>query len=342
MDIKVSVIIPVYNAEKYLTECIESLLAQTLHECEFIFVNDGSVDSSQQIIQSFQKEDARIRLINQVNQGVSVARNTGIEKASGEYIGFVDADDYIKSDMYEVLYRAANEQEYEMVFSNFESEMEGHKVITTYPFPSAKALDKGYIQSEILSYFLKNDNLNTACSKIYKSKVIQENKVVFPEGIALGEDGLFNMNFLHYASTAMYINYTGYYYREVNGSATRNISKKDYFKRAKEVYKTELPGDILKHLSREKVQELKSIRLIRSVMSYIHMYFNPSELSIKQRFDYIRNMVSDKCVQQSLPYYYQENNYKMGNYERFIFNMIKRKSIFGLYCATAYSRLRNK
>ena len=102
--IKLSVVIPVYNAEKHLKACIESLLSQTLAGLEFIFVNDGSQDNSPEIIASYQATDSRITLINQSNQGVSVARNNGIAVAQGEYIGFVDADDTIASDFFEKHY----------------------------------------------------------------------------------------------------------------------------------------------------------------------------------------------------------------------------------------------
>ncbi|MES9697320.1 glycosyltransferase [Bacillus sp. JJ927] len=102
-----SVIIPVYNAEKYITQCIESLLNQTLRECEFIFINDGSTDNSEKIIEDYKKINDRITLINQENQGVSIARNRGLDVSTGEYVGFVDADDYIEKDMYEMLYNAA-------------------------------------------------------------------------------------------------------------------------------------------------------------------------------------------------------------------------------------------
>ena len=135
MGIKVSVIIPVYNAEKYITECIESLLNQTLQQCEFIFVNDGSKDHSGAIIDEFKKKDSRIILINQENQGVSMARNNGLKAASGEYVGFVDADDYIENDMYETMYNHAKQDECDAVISNLESEMEGRKFISNYPFP---------------------------------------------------------------------------------------------------------------------------------------------------------------------------------------------------------------
>ncbi len=104
---KVSVIVPVYNVEKYLEECIESLINQTLTDIEIICINDGSTDNSLKILEELQKKDNRIKIINQKNSGVSSARNNGIENATGEYIGFVDSDDWIDSDYYEKLYNTA-------------------------------------------------------------------------------------------------------------------------------------------------------------------------------------------------------------------------------------------
>jgi glycosyltransferase involved in cell wall biosynthesis len=242
MSLKVSVIIPVYNAEKYINQCIESLINQTLQECEFIFINDGSKDESQQIIENYQKLDVRIKLINQENQGVSIARNVGLRIAKGEYIGFVDADDFIEKKMYEILYTTAKQNDSDVIISNFESEIEGHKINTKYPFPIEVTLNNDYINEEILPYFLKEDNLNTGCNKIYKNKVIRENNLKFPEKVPLGEDGLFNMCFFSFADTMKYIDYTGYFYREVEGSATRNITGMDYFNRAIEVYNMKVPA----------------------------------------------------------------------------------------------------
>lgn len=340
---KVSIIVPVYNAEPYIAECIESLLCQTLQECEFIFINDGSKDKSRCIIESYQKNDARIRLINQENQGVSTARNRGLHTASGEYVGFVDADDYIDQDMYETLYSSAKHDDCDAVISNLESEMEGHKMSIKYSFPVNKALDRDYIQQHILPYFLKSDNLNTAVNKIYRNKVIRDHYVEFPEKVALGEDGMFNMQFMSHAATVKYIDYTGYHYREVVGSATRNISRQDYFGRALEVFNMELPETYIGQIDEGKVRHFKSIKLINSVISYIHIYFTPSNgIGFRQRYTYIRNMISNPHVREALPVYTNEAYGKLGRYEKLIVDLITRKSIIGLYCTTAYSRFRNK
>lgn len=342
MCAQVSVIIPVYNAEKYITQCIESLLNQTLAESEFIFVNDGSRDHSRQIIERFQKFDARIKLINQDNHGVSAARNSGISIANGEFIGFVDADDYVEKDMYEILYQAANQGDCDVVVSNFEGEIDGHRAVTRYPFPVNTVLDKEYIEQKILPYLLMKDDLNTACNKIYKYKVLRENNIRFPAKVLLGEDGMFNKEFFARAVRMKYIDYTGYHYKEVDGSATRNILEKDYFKRALEIYDMKLPA-VYDNMDMDEICLLSSMRLIKSVMSNVYIYFKPSDaVSIGKRYRYVKDMICNERVRSALAVCYDQLYGSVGRYDRFLLDMIKRKSALGLYCATAYSRLRNK
>jgi glycosyltransferase involved in cell wall biosynthesis len=344
MSLKMSVIIPVYNADKYIVPCLESLISQTLQECEFICINDGSKDNSRQIIESYQRLDGRVKLINQDNQGVSAARNAGLRIAAGEYIGFVDADDYVEKDMFETLYRSATEPNHsDAVISNYETELGGHKAITKYPFPVATRLDREYIERELLPYFLKTEHLNTVWNKIYKRTLIEANGVTFPDRVALGEDAMFNIRFFDHAATMKYVDYTGYHYREVEGSATRNIAEKDYFKRSLEVFTMEFPNSYIAHMEQGKARELKSIKLIRSVMSYIDIYFEPNkDLSLRKRYTYVNNMIRNPYVRESLSVYNGEMYQGLNRYERFLIDMIKRKSTIGLYCAAAYSRFRNR
>ncbi|MEV5025992.1 glycosyltransferase [Paenibacillus sp. LPE1-1-1.1] len=342
MTIKVSVIVPVYNAEPYLAECMESLLKQSLRECEFIFVNDGSTDNSVSIIERYGKLDSRIILVQQSNQGVSMARNAGMEAASGEYIGFVDADDFIEADMYGVLYEAASEERCDIVLSNFESEIEGHYVLTKYPFPRESIMGEAFIRKEILPVFLRTDELNTACNKLYLKSLIKDHGIIFPKNVALGEDGLFNMDAFSCAKSLKYIDYTGYHYRETVGSATRDIVKKDYFQRALEVYYTELPICYKGLLDEETVSHLKSIKLIQSVMAYIHIYLKPTDnLRVNEQIKYIRKMIESNEVKAALPIYKKETELALDRYQKLMLYFINRRSWFGLFCMTAYSRLRN-
>lgn len=341
-NIKVSVIVPVYNAEKYIASCVESILSQTLPDLEVIFINDGSMDQSRKIIENYKKLNPQITLINQENQGVSMARNAGLQAATGEYIGFVDADDFIEKDMYETLYYAAKEGDCDAVISNFESELEGRKVITSYPFPIDTVLSRDYIEREILTYLIKSDQLNNVWNKIYKGTVINNNKVEFPEKVALGEDGMFNIRFFSNAGRVKFLGYSGYHYREVVGSATRDIVEKDYFKRAIEVYSFEIKEINSVHMNPVKMKKLKSLKLINSVISNINVYLNsPSNMSFTQRIKYVKNMINHPHVRDALPIYYSESYATLSRYEKFLAGMIQRKSLIGLYCATTYSKIRN-
>lgn len=117
---KVSVCVPVYNVEPYLKECLDSLLNQTLKEIEIVCVNDGSTDNSLAILEDYASHNANIKVISQKNQGLGGARNTGIKNASGEYIGFIDADDLADKDMYKLMYEAAKREHAEIAMCNVE------------------------------------------------------------------------------------------------------------------------------------------------------------------------------------------------------------------------------
>ncbi|MFC0216458.1 glycosyltransferase [Paenibacillus chartarius] len=343
MTVKVSVIIPVYNAGPYLEACIESLRKQTLQACEFIFVNDGSTDGSKAIIDRWKELDSRILLIDQSNQGVSMARNHGLERATGEYVGFVDADDTVEPDMFEVLYSSAKQTDCDVAFSNFRSEMGRHLVVTRYPFPVNTVLGSDFIDRELLPYFLKSDDLNTVCTKLFKRSVILRTGAAFPKNVALGEDGMFTMAFLAGADSALYVDYTGYYYREVAGSATRNLLSKDYFGRALEVYRQDVSGWIGDRVDHSHIRRLKSIRLIHSVKSYIHTYLAPSaEISFGSRYAYVRNMLNHDAVKEALPNYLEAMAGNLGRYDRWILKLMERKWTYGLVVLTAYSRFRSK
>jgi glycosyltransferase involved in cell wall biosynthesis len=118
LNTKVSIIVPVYNAEKHLKECLDSIINQTLKEIQIIIINDGSTDNSKEIILHYVRQDNRITFIDSENEGVSAARNKGIEKSAGRYLGFVDADDYITPGMYQRLFEIAEENKSSMVICN--------------------------------------------------------------------------------------------------------------------------------------------------------------------------------------------------------------------------------
>ncbi|WP_191561444.1 glycosyltransferase [Metabacillus idriensis] len=342
MSLKVSVIVPVYNAEEYLLECIESLLSQTLKECEFIFVNDGSNDKSKEIIEKYSINDHRIILLNQTNKGVSKARNLGLSIAKGEYVGFVDADDFVKKDSFEVLYNNAIKKNYDVIISNFESISNSGKFTVSSLLKLNTTYSRNDIINEIIPHLIESDHLNSVWNKIYKREIISNNNILFPDHLSLGEDGIFNLLFFKSARSGKYINYSGYYYREVHGSATRNIIKKDYFKREIDLFIMDLPfKEIIQ--DEDRVKSLKCKKLINNTISLIHVYLSPTnELSPIKRYKYVRRMVNNSAIKEALSTYSLKYSRELGRYNKSILTMMKLKSIIGLFFLVFYSNYRNR
>ena len=124
----ISVVVPVYNAEKYLAKCVESILAQTYQNLEIILVDDGSIDSSPKMCDDYASKDKRIRVIHKENGGASSARNAGLNVATGEFVAFVDGDDYIEQNMYELLLSKQQEGNYDLVFCRYNEDRSGTKI----------------------------------------------------------------------------------------------------------------------------------------------------------------------------------------------------------------------
>lgn len=174
--IRVSVIVPVYNAEKTIERCIESLLCQTLEGLEIIAVNDGSTDNTKEILDSYKD---RIVVINQKNSGQGMARNAGINAANGEYIGFLDADDTVCSDMYRAMYEAAKENDYQIVQCGI------HDIAEDGTETYRAAFDEGIIITDradyIFDYFYHNKHTFEMCNKIVKKSFLTENNLYFDD-----------------------------------------------------------------------------------------------------------------------------------------------------------------
>ena len=125
MNPKVSIIVPVYNVEKYLDRCMESLLNQTLKDIEIILVDDGSPDNCPQMCDDYAKKDSRVKVVHKANAGLGYARNSGLDVATGEYVAFVDSDDYVELDMYEQMYEASLNYQVQMVLCGFNRDNKG-------------------------------------------------------------------------------------------------------------------------------------------------------------------------------------------------------------------------
>lgn len=216
---KVSIIVPIYNVEQYLKQSIESITNQSLKDIEIICVNDGSTDNSYEILKNYAKLDQRIILLNQQNQGVSVARNEGIKRASADYIMFVDPDDWLELNAVEIAYKEIKTKGVDILnFGYFD--YDNGNINSGY---TSTFLDK-YQKESIISQRELMTIQNVIWDKIYRKDFILNNKIQFPEKIKVAEDGFFNLQCMIEDARYGIINKSLYYYRmNRHGSAMANF-----------------------------------------------------------------------------------------------------------------------
>lgn len=215
---KVSIIVALYNKEKYIKKCLKSLVNQTLKDIEIIVVNDCSIDKSLDIVKSF--DDKRIKVINnKKNKGIGITRNIGVSKATGEYIGFVDADDYVEKDMYEKYYNYAKENNLDLLTSDY------FKIINN---------KKEYFKVdnfEITNIEKNNNIINLInygpCNKLFKRDLIINNNIIFSETTKF-EDVIFVAKAIRYSKHIGYLNEAYYNYVIHSLSETTTVDKRTF------------------------------------------------------------------------------------------------------------------
>lgn len=217
-DRKVSLIIPVYNTVNYVGRCLESAVSQTYRNMEIICVDDGSTDGSERIVDEFAARDRRVIAIHQENRGESNARNVGLKAADGDYIGFMDCDDWIEPDMYETLVEALEEAGADMAIAGFYREFEesGKNRITVCNEKNVEP--KAFDGKKLLSYLYERDAYRTFAyiwDKLYRREIIcdsQGGQILFDESIKLGGDVLYLAECALNTKWAVYVDRTFYHY----------------------------------------------------------------------------------------------------------------------------------
>ncbi|MFJ7728161.1 glycosyltransferase family 2 protein [Neobacillus sp. NPDC097160] len=205
MNPAISIIVPVYNLEQYIKKCLDSILSQTFKDFEVIIVNDGSIDNSGSICNEIAYLDNRVRVIHKKNGGLSSARNAGIKIAKGDFLGFVDSDDYIDKDMYRVLYNLCKETNSDISICKFSREVKG-KLINEQNEECKLEMDHDEAMRQLFKGVLYRFSV---CNKLFK-KTCFEN-IQFPEG-RIHEDLATTYKLFSNARKSVYTNYEGYVY----------------------------------------------------------------------------------------------------------------------------------
>lgn len=199
----ISVIIPAWNADKYLDACLQSVLSQSVTDMEVIVVNDGSTDQTRQILEDFAARDPRVRPIHQQNAGASVARNTGLEQCRGEYVRFVDADDVVPAGSMERLLRSAREHRSDLVMAAYTEVLAGHRSLRCLHHQ-----DEAVEREEFLRRLEKLSNsfyYGVLWNKLFRGDIIREQKPRFTPGLHWGEDFVFVMDYLAHCQRVSYV-----------------------------------------------------------------------------------------------------------------------------------------
>lgn len=301
MKSKISVIIPVYNAENYLYECINSIITQSYKNLEIICINDGSTDNSINILKRFQNYDSRIIIKSIVNGGVSNARNVGIKLATGEYIAFIDSDDYIQDNYFSELLKYITSYECDLSVCSIQN----------------VGFKSNIIQMENSIFEFNNPdfdlwyNMNIKfllygpCNKLYKASIIKNNSIYFYKELVYGEDLVFNFDYLKYIDKICYTNTSKYYYRH---DSSQSLSKKY----RKNRYYNELV------LHKKMVSVMQSRKLYNSDMEeYLyHRLFDSAYNSIfeiveneyfDEQFKLIKSILADINLKQCFNFSFLDN-----------------------------------
>ncbi len=255
MNPKVSVIIPIYNAEKYLKRCIESVLKQDFEDFELLLIDDGSKDSSGHICDEYAKQDARVRVIHKENSGVSDSRNLAISKARGEYLQFLDSDDWITPDATGLLVRSAMENECDLVIADF------YRVIGERLAHKGDIREEGVMSREEFALQMMEKPADfyygVLWNKLYRRDIIKNHGLSMDKDISWCEDFIFNMEYIRHVKNVYALRVPIYYYVKTPGSlASQGTSISKTIRMKKMVFKcyNDFYKDVFEEEDYEKIR----------------------------------------------------------------------------------------
>lgn len=271
--IKLTVVVPAYNVEKYISKCLESLVNQTYNELEILVINDGSSDETEKIVKEFENKYKNLKLLNKINGGLSSARNYGINFAKGEYITFVDGDDYLDKKTYEDVME-------KLIYEKSEMAIFSYKKIFKNKIKKIKLNKKLYSENFLRKIFSKSDEASIiVCNKIFKKSIIIQNKIYF-ENKAYFEDTGFIFRYLYFVKKISIVNEPFYNYIQRKGSITKKLNKIIFSSKKNTL-------EIIKKFYKER-SEYENYKLeIRDMELRMELYILNKALESKQKYKFL-------------------------------------------------------
>lgn len=343
-EAKISVIVPIYNVEKYLKKCVQSIVNQSYRELEIILVDDGSTDNSYSICNDFSSVDVRIKVLHKVNGGLVSARKEGLKAATGEYIGFVDGDDYIEQDFYHSLYRVIKDTNADIVHTGYSRDSdEGTDQVIPFTTKELELNEHNRLKlvSALLHSESKGDKVTQSIwSKLFKAEIIKENYNKVPDTLTYGEDLIAFLHCVYNANKLSLTEGAGYHYVRRENSITNKNSVDSIAKiwlqysELKKIYRQYGIYDVLKNDLEEFYVEftLGIVKKMNSEKVNIYFYSDIERIRGKKIVIYGAGDVGRD-------YYAQLSKYMDisivawvdKNYEKFNYNYMQIESVENLY-----------
>ncbi len=298
---KVSVIVPVYNTEKYLEKCLDSIINQTYKNLEIILVDDGSPDNSGSICDEYAIKDSRIKVIHKENGGLSSARNAGLDIATGDYIAFIDSDDYVKVTLFEEVVAKLEETKADVCMFSHITVTEKGEIEHKLPLDK-DVYDKDEIKNNILPLFIGQKNpeeqplLGFVCRQIFKNEAI--NSLRFrSEREYYAEDIVFDLEFYVNAKKMCVLDKPFYYYRYVSSSLSNKYRKNLFEKLIKLI---NFKKEVIENYKIQNCNERIYRSVFRAVIGGIINIKKAPELSKKQKREKIKETIENEIVKKSI------------------------------------------
>lgn len=331
---KVSIIVPIYNVEKYLDRCMDSLLNQTLKDIEIIMVDDGSPDRCPQMCDEYAKQDGRIRVIHKKNAGLGYARNSGLEVATGEYVAFVDSDDYVDTSMYEKLYNQAKASKSDAVFCGLRREYAGPKYVNRQEVAEVTYFEGEDVKNLCLDFIASAPGVKqerkyemSVWHSVYSFNVINQNDIRFlSERDVVSEDLPFQVDFFKVAVKVCFIPDLLYIYCMNNSNSLTATFKFEKF--YGEIRLFHHLKDVMKQWD---PLSYRSKRFLIGYMRSMAICIAITRLSIHEKLALYKKMVNDD-IWKEIDYKYQY----LPTYARICFFLQKKKCANFLYLYSAF------
>lgn len=325
---KVSVLIPVYNTEKYLSKCIDSVINQTLKDIEIVIVNDGSKDNSQIIIEQYAKKDSRIKYCVQENSGLGATRNKGIELATGEYIAFLDSDDWVENDYYELMYNQAINTKSDMVISDYTVDSLNSSYIYENKY---EQIDKRRYIKDVLMRNVSGFSWN----KLYKRELINSNNLKFPlrENFENIEDQYFTLKTLYLSKKISFLNKPLIHYIIRDNSIVNTYQKKliddglNFYRQISEFF--------IRYNADDDIYEALEIGMLKHICQCLsNECKNTNKKSLRERLNEYKRILNIKEYQKIIDKFDGSNKIKYNSIskeQKIYFNLLKKQRIITLY-----------